>query len=50
MTIDLVHLRRELIQKGSTGGLVIFEDTPNAWDAWGLFFDRLRKYSNLILE
>jgi len=25
---------RELIPKGETGGLVIFEDRPNYWDAW----------------
>ncbi|KAG6840407.1 hypothetical protein C0991_006916 [Blastosporella zonata] len=25
---------RELIAKGATGGLVIFEDQPNYWDAW----------------
>ncbi|KAF8549819.1 glycoside hydrolase family 38 protein [Imleria badia] len=29
-----VKLKRELIAKGSTGGLVIFEDRPNYWDAW----------------
>ncbi|KII92975.1 glycoside hydrolase family 38 protein [Plicaturopsis crispa FD-325 SS-3] len=29
-----VQLGRELIQKGKTGGLVIFEDRPNYWDAW----------------
>ena len=27
--------RRELIPEGETGGLVIFDDTPNFWDAWG---------------
>jgi hypothetical protein len=27
--------RRELIPHGETGGLVIFEDIPNYWDAWG---------------
>jgi len=26
---------RELIAEGMTGGLVIFEDHPNYWDAWG---------------
>ena len=31
-------LSRELIPKGSSGGLVIFEDRPNYWDAWGLSF------------
>lgn len=29
--------RRELIPQGETGGLVIFEDHPNYWDAWGAF-------------
>ena len=27
--------RRELIHPGQTGGMVIFEDRPNYWDAWG---------------
>jgi hypothetical protein len=30
-----VLYRRELIYPGQTGGLVIFEDRPNYWDAWG---------------
>ena len=30
-----VKLKRELVPKGSTGGLVIFEDRPHFWDAWG---------------
>ncbi|KAJ3983926.1 glycosyl hydrolases family 38 N-terminal domain-containing protein [Lentinula detonsa] len=29
-----VRLHRELIADGATGGLVIFEDRPNYWDAW----------------
>ncbi|KAF9459521.1 glycoside hydrolase family 38 protein [Collybia nuda] len=29
-----VKLGRELIPEGSTGGMVIFEDRPNYWDAW----------------
>ncbi|KAL4077552.1 glycoside hydrolase family 38 protein [Scleroderma citrinum] len=29
-----VVLRRELIQQGCTGGIVIFDDKPNYWDAW----------------
>ncbi|TFK19473.1 alpha-mannosidase [Coprinopsis marcescibilis] len=29
-----VALDRELILDGQTGGLVIFEDRPNYWDAW----------------
>ncbi|KAG6918486.1 hypothetical protein DXG01_014113 [Tephrocybe rancida] len=30
-----VKLGRELIAPGATGGLVIFDDQPNYWDAWG---------------
>ncbi len=26
---------RELLMEGATGGLIIFEDRPNYWDAWG---------------
>ncbi|KAG5643659.1 hypothetical protein DXG03_000539 [Asterophora parasitica] len=33
-----VKLGRELIEEGRTGGLVIFEDQPNYWDAWGMLF------------
>ncbi|KAI0944229.1 hypothetical protein AcW1_010259 [Taiwanofungus camphoratus] len=29
-----VELERELIPAGETGGLVIFDDRPNYWDAW----------------
>ncbi|KAK7679936.1 hypothetical protein QCA50_016882 [Cerrena zonata] len=29
-----VDLDRELIPKGQSGGLVIFDDRPNYWDAW----------------
>ncbi|OJA11450.1 hypothetical protein AZE42_08844 [Rhizopogon vesiculosus] len=29
-----VRLGRELIPRGRSGGLVIFEDRPNYWDAW----------------
>lgn len=29
-----VKLNRELIPEGTTGGLVIFQDRPNYWDAW----------------
>lgn len=28
-------IRRELIPAGQTGGLVMFQDRPNYWDAWG---------------
>lgn len=26
---------RELIYAGESGGMVIFEDRPGYWDAWG---------------
>ena len=26
---------RELVPEGRTGGLVIFQDRPNYYDAWG---------------
>ncbi|KIY67661.1 glycoside hydrolase family 38 protein [Cylindrobasidium torrendii FP15055 ss-10] len=29
-----VKLDRELLVEGQTGGLIIFEDRPNYWDAW----------------
>jgi hypothetical protein len=29
------YFSRELIPEGMTGGLVIFQDHPNYWDAWG---------------
>ncbi|KAF8128024.1 glycoside hydrolase family 38 protein [Boletus edulis] len=38
-----VKLKRELIAKGSTGGLVIFEDRPNYWDAWDVEIHHLEK-------
>ncbi|PFH50184.1 glycoside hydrolase family 38 protein [Amanita thiersii Skay4041] len=31
--IDVIQ-GRELIPAGSTGGMVVFEDRPNYWDAW----------------
>lgn len=33
--IPLLSFRRELMFPGQTGGLVIFDDRPNYWDAWG---------------
>ncbi|KIY52201.1 glycoside hydrolase family 38 protein [Fistulina hepatica ATCC 64428] len=47
-----VQLGRELLSRGSTGGLVVFQDWPNYWDAWDveihhletprpLFFDKV---------
>ncbi|KAF7327956.1 Glycoside hydrolase family 38 protein [Mycena kentingensis (nom. inval.)] len=38
-----VALGRELIQEGQTGGLVIFEDRPNYWDAWDVEIHHLEK-------
>ena len=31
----ILPFSRELISEGMTGGLVIFQDRPNYWDAWG---------------
>ncbi|TCD63848.1 Glycoside hydrolase, 38 vacuolar alpha mannosidase [Steccherinum ochraceum] len=47
-----VQLDRELIAKGQTGGLVIFEDRPNYWDAWDVEIHHLEtahplEFSNL---
>jgi len=38
-----VKLKRELIASGNTGGLVIFEDRPNYWDAWDVEVHHLEK-------
>jgi hypothetical protein len=36
LILDLIlSFSRELIAEGTTGGLVIFGDRPNYWDAWG---------------
>ena len=38
-------LRRELIYEGESGGMVIFEDRPGYWDAWGeLHIAIIRQY------
>ncbi|RDB17533.1 Alpha-mannosidase [Hypsizygus marmoreus] len=42
-----VKLGRELIPKGSTGGLVIFEDRPNYWDAWDVEIHHLETAKQL---
>jgi hypothetical protein len=39
--------RRELIQEGATGGLVIFEDRPNHWDAWDVEIHHLEEPTQL---
>lgn len=33
--LTLLSFSRELIPAGLTGGLVIFQDRPIYWDAWG---------------
>lgn len=43
------NYRRELIPHGQTGGLVIFEDHPNYWDAWGASCYRHVSLSRLLL-
>ncbi|KAH9846547.1 galactose mutarotase-like domain-containing protein, partial [Lenzites betulinus] len=42
-----VALERELIPEGETGGLVIFDDRPNYWDAWDVEIHHLEKYNKL---
>lgn len=42
-----VRLRRELIPQGQTGGLTIFEDHPNYWDAWDVEIHHLEKAQQL---
>jgi alpha-mannosidase len=49
-----VELERELIPEGQTGGMVIFDDRPNYWDAWDVEFHHLEtphplKFSNVRL-
>ncbi|KAF8064431.1 glycoside hydrolase family 38 protein [Lyophyllum atratum] len=42
-----VKLGRELIAEGATGGLVIFEDHPNYWDAWDVEIHHLETAKQL---
>ncbi|KAI0640866.1 glycosyl hydrolases family 38 N-terminal domain-containing protein [Trametes meyenii] len=42
-----VALDRELISEGETGGLVIFDDRPNYWDAWDVEVHHLEKFNKL---
>lgn len=44
----MVFLSRELITEGQTGGLVIFQDRPNYWDAWGEVEHHL-SYENILI-
>ncbi|KAI0742249.1 glycoside hydrolase family 38 protein [Daedaleopsis nitida] len=45
-----VALERELIPTGETGGLVIFNDRPNYWDAWDVEIHHLEKFKKLRFE
>ncbi|KAF5391900.1 hypothetical protein D9757_001700 [Collybiopsis confluens] len=42
-----VQLGRELIADGETGGLIIFEDRPNYWDAWDVEIHHLETQTPL---
>ncbi|KIK72580.1 glycoside hydrolase family 38 protein [Paxillus rubicundulus Ve08.2h10] len=42
-----VQLGRELLPQGVTGGLVIFEDRPNYWDAWDVEIHHLETPTRL---
>ena len=45
---DIPLPRRELIPEGSTGGMVVFEDRPNYWDAWGALKNPKSTFSSPI--
>ncbi|TFK83854.1 glycoside hydrolase family 38 protein [Polyporus arcularius HHB13444] len=45
-----VALDRELIPAGESGGLVIFDDKPNYWDAWDVEIHHLEKFQKLRFE
>jgi alpha-mannosidase len=45
-----VKTDRELISKGQTGGLVIFQDRPNYWDAWDVEIHHLEVSEQLKFE
>ncbi|OBZ74598.1 Alpha-mannosidase [Grifola frondosa] len=40
-------LERELIPAGQNGGLIIFDDRPNYWDAWDVEIHHLEKFQQL---
>ncbi|KAF7980211.1 hypothetical protein HWV62_39313 [Athelia sp. TMB] len=42
-----VQLERELIANGRTGGLIIFQDRPNYWDAWDVEIHHLETAKEL---
>ncbi|KAF8878221.1 glycoside hydrolase family 38 protein [Infundibulicybe gibba] len=49
-----IQLSRELIPDGMTGGLVIFQDHPNYWDAWDVEIHHLEtgrplEFSNIAV-
>ncbi|KAI0713074.1 glycoside hydrolase family 38 protein [Cerioporus squamosus] len=45
-----VALDHELIPTGESGGLVIFDDKPNYWDAWDVEIHHLEKFEKLRFE
>ncbi|KAJ3503870.1 hypothetical protein NLJ89_g8237 [Agrocybe chaxingu] len=45
-----VKLNRELIPEGETGGLVIFQDRPNYWDAWDVEIHHLETVQPLAFS
>ncbi|KAL4267030.1 glycosyl hydrolase 38 family protein [Pleurotus pulmonarius] len=47
--LDL-KIGRELITEGQTGGLVIFEDRPNYWDAWDVEIHHLETATPLAFS
>lgn len=45
-----VHLKRELIPEGQTGGFIIYEDQPANWDAWDVDVYHLQKFTRLRFD
>ncbi|KAI0032015.1 glycoside hydrolase family 38 protein [Vararia minispora EC-137] len=45
-----IALGRELIPKGMTGGMIIFDDRPNYWDAWDVEIHHLEKFQQLKFD
>lgn len=43
-------LEKELIPAGQTGGFIIFQDQPSAWDAWDVDTYHLEKFERLSFD
>jgi hypothetical protein len=45
LKMNVARYRRELITESQSGGMVIFEDHPINWDAWGQMLCSFRKFA-----